>query len=109
MTLLFLHTHPHILPWQSTHDLYTINTLSSRVDPIQVNVTINGKELVMELDTGASVSIISEKTFDDVLRGTITLQPSKVSLTSYSGHELKVIGQADNLSITSCYSTSCRG
>uniref|UniRef100_A0A1X7SVD4 CCHC-type domain-containing protein n=1 Tax=Amphimedon queenslandica TaxID=400682 RepID=A0A1X7SVD4_AMPQE len=66
-----------------------------RVDPIQVNVTINGKELVMELDTGASVSIISEKTFDDVLRETITLQPSKVSLTSYSGHELKVIGQAE--------------
>ena len=58
-------------------------------------MTINGKELDMELDTGASVLIISEKTFDNVFHGTITLQPSTVSLTSYSGHELKVLGQAE--------------
>ena len=28
------------------------------------NLTINGKELLMEIDTGSSVSIISEGTFD---------------------------------------------
>ena len=49
----------------------------------------------MELDTGASVSIISEKTFNENFRGIVTLQPSTVSLTSYSGHELEIMGQAD--------------
>ena len=49
----------------------------------------------MELDTGASVSIISEKTFNENFRGIVALQPSTVSLTSYSGHELEIIGQAD--------------
>ena len=49
----------------------------------------------MELDTGASVSIISEKTFNENFRGIVTLQPSTVSLTSYSGLELEIMGQAD--------------
>ena len=64
------HTYTHTSS-QSTHNLYTIN---SRVEPIQLTVGTNNSEIEMELNTGASVSIISEK----------TLQLSTVSLTSYS-------------------------
>ena len=40
------------------YHLYRLNERSS--EPINVTVTINGKPLTMELDTGAAVSIISD-------------------------------------------------
>ena len=88
------HTYTHTSS-QSTHNLYTINTIPSRVEPIQLTVGINNSEIEMELDTGASVSIIIEKTFNENFRGIVTLQPPTVSLTSYSGHELEIMRQAD--------------
>ena len=48
----------------------------------------------MELDTGASSSIISQQTFAQI--GHIReLKPSTVRPTSYSGHEIKVLGTVD--------------
>ena len=41
--------------------MYPVKTTS--VKPIQVSVVINGQSLDMELDTGASVSLISESTY----------------------------------------------
>ena len=48
----------------------------------------------MELDTGASLSMISQQTFAQI--GHIReLKPSTVRLTSYSDHEIKVLGTVD--------------
>ena len=55
---------------------------------------VNGHKLDMELDTGASVSVISEDTFNFVLSSSVQLRPSNASLTSYSGHLLEVLGCA---------------
>ena len=46
---------------------------SRLTNPVCVTVTVNGKDLVMEVDTGASVSIISEDTFRDIQQGESTL------------------------------------
>ena len=44
--------------------LYKVGSRSS--DPITVSVLLNGKELAMEVDTGAALSVISESTQQSV-------------------------------------------
>ena len=46
----------------------------------------------MELDTGARVSIISQKTFNKHFKGT-PLKPSSTRLHTYTGHPVQVTGQ----------------
>ena len=41
------------------HDLFTINS-PSKSKPYRVNVTINEKPIAMEIDTGASITLVSE-------------------------------------------------
>ena len=43
-------------------------------DPVYIHMLINGKKLSMELDTGAEVSIISEKTREEIFPG-VKLRP----------------------------------
>ena len=64
----------------------------SRSKPIQITVSINKKLITMELDTGTSSSIISQQTFAQI-NHMRELKPSIVRLTSYSGHEIKVLGK----------------
>ena len=47
----------------------------------------------MELNTGASLTIMSEKTLKQKLPH-LELQPSAIILKTYSGEQLKVLGQA---------------
>ena len=48
----------------------------------------------MELDTGASVSLVSEQTYRSQLQG-CPLKPSSTQLRTYSGETLKVLGKVD--------------
>ena len=52
-------------------------------DPVYVHMLINRKKLSMELDTGAEVSIISEKTRKDIFFPVEKLQPSELKLKTY--------------------------
>ena len=60
--------------------------------PIAVLVSINGKELNMEVDTGAAVSILSEKTFKKNFPDAV-LKPAAVTLRTYTGQRMSVVGQ----------------
>ncbi|XP_040074417.1 uncharacterized protein LOC120846646 [Ixodes scapularis] len=66
---------------------------SSAVDgqPFQLEVTVNGTPLLMELDTGASVSVVSEETFRREFPSR-QLDPSRIMLKSYSGELSPVQG-----------------
>ena len=66
---------------------------SSSEPSIMVPVTINDKQLNMELDTGASVSIISQEIWNSSFLN-VKLTPSTMKLKTYSGEVLKVVGQA---------------
>ena len=74
----------------------------SSTPPIRVELTVNGAALTMEVDTGASVSLISDQTY----RTTWTaakrppLQPSDTRLYTYSGELIEVLG---TISVTVCY------
>lgn len=55
---------------------------------ICVPVVIEGKNVDMELDTGASVTIISKNVWYDVLA-------TDLKLRSYSGHGIPMAGEAE--------------
>ncbi|KAL1475658.1 hypothetical protein MTO96_037130 [Rhipicephalus appendiculatus] len=59
--------------------------------PFRVEVSVNGILLQMELDTGASVSVVSEDTFRRKFQSA-RLEPSTVLLKSYSGKLTPVKG-----------------
>ncbi|XP_064479921.1 uncharacterized protein K02A2.6-like [Ornithodoros turicata] len=62
--------------------------------PFTVVVNVCDKPLPMEVDTGASVSVMSKNTFQELLPD-VTVNPSKVLLRSYTGELSQVQGQAN--------------
>ena len=71
-------------------------TQSANIDSgILVPVMLNGDTKVnFELDTGASVSVVSEETWKHDLNS-IQLQNSGIKLTTYTGELLNAIGKVD--------------
>ena len=59
-----------------------------------VAVTINGKEIIMELDTGAAVSVISKELWKFMFPA-VEVDSSEVRLTTYTKELLTIIGQRD--------------
>ena len=61
---------------------------------MHIELTVNGATLPMELDTGASVSLISENTYRNLwlAKRRPPLQPSDARLYTYSGELIKVLG-----------------
>ena len=72
--------------------LYTVG--GSATPPIEIPLLINNVKMGMELDTGAAVTIISEKTCMELFPDA-TLRNSPVLLKTYSGEHLPVVGDMD--------------
>ena len=72
-------------------------TANSPSSPFQVTVTANGRPLLMEIDTGASVSIASLHTFESLREGesTLELREPNVRLQTYTGEPIKVCGHTE--------------
>ena len=63
-----------------------------RTEPIIARMTINGADSEMEVDTGASASIISSSTYQRMGPNRPALQPSSIKLRTYTGEKLSVLG-----------------
>ena len=74
-------------------DLYSM-TSSSKPKPYRVDITINDKSTKMEIDTGASLSLVSEHTFREYWPE-LDVSPSQIVLHSYSGESIPVLGTVD--------------
>ena len=74
---------------------YTLFTLpSQQTKPLQAHVEIEGHHLGMEIDTGAAVSIISDKTCTSLPHlKKLPLQPTQVTLRTYTGESIPVLGE----------------
>ncbi len=59
------------------------------IDPIVVELELDGQRVRMEVDTGASLSVVSETTFARLWPGR-SLEPSTVQLKTYTGEALQV-------------------
>ena len=66
---------------------------STKAAPIQVVVNLDGSDVTMEVDTGASVSVMSETTFQKLWEGNCPkLNPTDVKLRTCTCERLKVLG-----------------
>ena len=74
------------------HNVFTVNVATEKPGPIMVAPVVNGRRLPMELDTGASVSIVSYGTVKQVFPNA-RLVLSEIMLRTYSGEHLKVKGE----------------
>ena len=57
-----------------------------------MELTVQAKSLKFEIDTGASVTLISEEMYNEHCQNT-PLQKSSLTLRSYTGQPLQVLGQ----------------
>ena len=74
------------------YKLFAVGSSDGR-SPIEVELELDGHRIRMEIDTGASLSLVSEATFKQLWPGR-TLEPSTVRLKTYTGEVLKVLGSA---------------
>ena len=79
---------------------YTLFTLTGKAKPLVIAVNVNGSDIPMELDTGALLSVISEQTFHSIASTTDKLQSTDITLTTYTGHSLSILGTFD---VQVCY------
>ena len=91
-------------PSESTYTLFNMN--SNRVKPIQVTVNINGADITMEVDTGASVSIISEAAYCKYWKKgqAPPIVSSSTNLKTYTGEKLSIKGV---INVTGKYEDQC--
>jgi len=74
--------------------MFTVSHFPRRkADAILVSLNINKIPSKLELDTGACVTVIPENVWRDQL-GSLPLQESDVTLKSYSGHDIPVVGES---------------
>ena len=66
-------------------------TGNTQVQPFEVTVMVDSKPLRMEIDAGATSSLVTESTFKELWRDK-ELNASKVRLCSYSGEPIPVLG-----------------
>ena len=64
--------------------------------PFQASIKVNGKPVAMEIDTGASVTVVGEDTFKTIQEGdsSVELQRTTVRLQTYTGETIPVQGSA---------------
>ena len=73
-----------------TH-VYSINSLKGSVDPLKIEVQLDGCSICMEIDTGATMSVTSETTFNQLWPGRC-LSATDVRLCSYTKDPISVLG-----------------
>ena len=82
----------HQVTQEDSSEVYTMYNLpGAQIDPIQVVVWIGDQELPMEVDTGASLSIISEQTYHSLIKAPALL-PTQARLRTYTGEPMPVLG-----------------
>ena len=69
-----------------------MNNGSKSVHPITVDMTINGCCLKMEIDTGPTVSIISQATYQKLF-SEVPLNAVPIRLKTCTGEHIAVVGE----------------
>ena len=67
------------------------NNCKTNREAIYLTPCISGKQIKMELDTGAGVSVISEHDYQKYF-SELTLKDTDLKLKSYSGEEIQING-----------------
>ena len=67
---------------EGVYSMHMYTVADTKVKPYEVNFSINGQDICMEIDTGAAVTVVNEQVWANVSTGTIPreLSPSKLRL-----------------------------
>jgi hypothetical protein len=79
---------------ESGEDTYKVEVNATGDQPLMVEVHMNGDPILMEVDTGAKRSIMSEKVYN-TLQLKPALQPTRSVLKTYSGERIRPLGVID--------------
>ena len=60
--------------------------------PIHVKVLLDNKQIQMEVDTGAAVSLMSNKQYEHLFPSR-TLRPSNLQLNTYTSESIRIVGE----------------
>ena len=83
-------------PSAEPHPFYTMYKVGLlREKPILIDIEINNNLIQMELDTGASVSVMSKNVLETTLGSNIKITPVDAQLRTYTGEIIKPIGIAN--------------
>ena len=77
------------------HEFNLFTCSERKINPYKVQVNINAVTVVMELDTGASATLINETVYQQINEGQQKpeLQESKMVLRSYTGQAVPIVGR----------------
>ena len=84
----------------SADEIFNIYKLATeeKQEPYKVNVRIDLNDVVMEINTGASIGIINYDTYSKLVKKSkCSLMKSNVMLRTYSGSILKAIGKFEGV------------
>ena len=76
---------------QDNLSTFPIYNFHHKVNPLETEVCINKETVVMEIDTGAGLSLISQETYSTKF-GYCQLQPTDIQLRTYGGQPIPVLG-----------------
>ena len=75
------------------YDLFMTQEVDKTRDPIVITLELNGVPLDMELDTGASLTLLNKSTYKAITHDASTgLQPSDAQLRTYTGQLVETLG-----------------
>ena len=80
--------------FRSSDDFTLFTFRNKSTPPILIDLELNNRNIVMELDTGAAMSLISE-TIKKELFPTVNLRHSEVVLKTYTSEKITVLGEMD--------------
>ena len=83
------------VPPDVSQEYFLYPVWDSSISPLQTTVTINNKNVHMEVDTGASLTVVSETTLAEIWgpNQVPPLQPTTVQHRTYTGSEIPVVGK----------------
>ena len=85
-------TEKESIPKEPEGEYTLFNVTSNSQPPLYVSLIVNNVSLTMEVDTGASFSVISKQTYDNSF-ASYPLQKTSVKLKTYSGESLTMYGE----------------
>lgn len=72
-----------------------VNSVKQNDKPCYLKVRLNNIPVSIEVDTGAVISAMSKREFDEKFRGTVQLDASNKNYKGVDGHVLPVVGKID--------------
>ena len=79
--------------------LHALTIGKPSVKSIRVDLEVSGKNLTLDVDTGAAVSILSQKVFQQLF-SEVKVKPSSFFLKTYTGERMQILG---TLAVKVCY------